>query len=95
VLIVKAALCLHNFLRQTNSAGYCPDGFCDSEDRSKEIKPGQWRKEVSREGSGSMSGIAPLRGRRKSNSAIALSTDDVTMMHYGIEMRTSQAQNTC
>jgi hypothetical protein len=27
--------------------------------------------------------------------AIALSTDDVTMMHYGIEMRTSQAQNTC
>jgi hypothetical protein len=26
--------------------------------------------------------------------AIALSTDDVTMMHYGIEMRKSQAQNT-
>ena len=25
--IVKATICLHNFLRQTNGAGYCPMGF--------------------------------------------------------------------
>ena len=28
--IVKATISLHNFLRQTNSAGYCPTGFVDS-----------------------------------------------------------------
>lgn len=70
VSITKAALCLHNFLRQTDSAGYCPNGFCDSEDSSGEIKPGQWRKEVPREGSGAMRNMPPLRGRRMSCSAI-------------------------
>jgi len=27
--IVKAAICLHNYLRQTNGATYCPSGFID------------------------------------------------------------------
>ena len=69
-LITKATVCLHNFLRQRNSAGYCPNGFCDSEDNSGEIKPGEWCKLVSREGNGAMGAIAPLRGRRIANSAI-------------------------
>ena len=37
-LIVKAAICLHNFLRQTNSAGYCPGGFADSYDSRGKIR---------------------------------------------------------
>ena len=41
--IVKATICLHNFLRQTNSFGYCPTGFVDSYDKTKTIKEGEWR----------------------------------------------------
>ena len=29
-MIVRAAVVLHNFLRPTSSAGYCPGGFADS-----------------------------------------------------------------
>ena len=67
---MKRALCLYNFLRQTDSAGYCPNSFCDSEDNSGEMKPGQWRKELPIEGIRAMSNLPPLRGRKKSNSAI-------------------------
>ena len=40
---VMAAICLHNYLRQTDNAGYCPTGFVDSEDSTGQIKPGEWR----------------------------------------------------
>ena len=40
--ITKAAICLHNFLRQTNSALYCPTGFVDSVDGSGDITSGEW-----------------------------------------------------
>ena len=36
--VVKATLCLHNFLRQTNSAAYCPAGFVDRLDDKGRIK---------------------------------------------------------
>ena len=29
-IVVKATTSLHNFLHQTNSAGYCSTGFVDS-----------------------------------------------------------------
>ena len=67
--ITKAAVCLHNFLRLTNSAVYCPNGFVDSEDASGKIKQGEWRGIVSRSGS-AMTDIAPLRGRRNTNNAV-------------------------
>ena len=44
--IVKATICLHNFLRQANSAGYCPTGFVDSYDKTGTIKEGEWRRLV-------------------------------------------------
>ena len=34
---VLAAVCLHNYLRQTDNAVYCPTGFVDSEDSSGRI----------------------------------------------------------
>ena len=37
-MIIKASICLHNFLRQTNSAGYCPAGFVDTYDNTGKIK---------------------------------------------------------
>ena len=68
--ITKAAVCLHNYLRQTNSASYCATGFVDSEDGSGDIRPGEWRQVVRNDSRGALSDIAPLRGRRYSNSAI-------------------------
>ena len=47
---VLATLCLHNYLRQTDNAGYCPTGFVDSEDSSGRIKPGEWRSLVADDG---------------------------------------------
>ena len=44
--IVKATICLHNFLRQTNSAGYCPTGFVDSYDETGTIKEREWKRLV-------------------------------------------------
>jgi hypothetical protein len=41
--MVKAAVCLHNYLRQTNNACYCPAGFVDSQDNTGQIQPGEWR----------------------------------------------------
>ena len=40
---VKAAIVLHNYLRQTENAIYCPVGFFDAEVSSGKIKPGHWR----------------------------------------------------
>ena len=40
---VLAGICLHNYLRQTDNAGYCPAGFVDSEDSSGQIIAGDWR----------------------------------------------------
>ena len=41
--IVKATVCLHNYLRLTENASYTPQGFVDSEDISGNIIPGDWR----------------------------------------------------
>ena len=69
--ITKAAVCLHNFLRLTQCAGYCPTGFVDSEMDNGEIKPGEWRSQVGRDSNGgAVLNINPLRGRRNVQSAI-------------------------
>ena len=39
-ILVKAKICLHNFLRQTNSASYCPTGFVGSWDKKERSKRG-------------------------------------------------------
>ena len=48
VRYTMAALCLHKYLRQTESATYCPAGFIDSEDSSGGIKLGEWPSVVAR-----------------------------------------------
>ena len=42
-VIVLVACALHNYLRLTENAAYCPAGFVDCETRSGEIKHGKWR----------------------------------------------------
>ena len=44
--IIKATICLHNFLRQTNSAGSCPTDFVDSYNETGTIKEEEWRRLV-------------------------------------------------
>ena len=69
-LIVKATICLHNFLRQTNRAGYCPGDFVDSYDSSGMIKEGEWRRHISNNGStGMFERIPAVRESRPSNAA--------------------------
>ena len=40
--ITKARVCLHNYLKQTDNAGYTPDGFVDSECCNTGSMEGSW-----------------------------------------------------
>ena len=40
---VLACLALHNYLRLTDNASYCPSGFTDSYDDTGNLKEGKWR----------------------------------------------------
>ena len=43
VSYTKAAIALHNYLRTTESAVYCPPGFIDGEDGTRNVIEGTWR----------------------------------------------------
>ena len=45
--IIKACVCLHNYLKQTDSASYVPSGLVDSFDHTGNITEGSWRSIVS------------------------------------------------
>ena len=69
--IVKATICLHNFLRQANSTGYCPTGFFDSYDEIGTIKEGEWRCLVSdNNGATLLQEIPSVRGSHPTTSAL-------------------------
>ena len=57
-IVVKGTICLHNFLRQTNS----PNGFVDSWDEKGEIKDREWRSLVADSQSRILTDIPPIRG---------------------------------
>ena len=65
-----AAICLHNYLRQTENAFYAPAGFVDSESSSGCIKPGEWRKIV--EADCAFRPIQRVRGSRYSGTALKM-----------------------
>ena len=69
--IVQATVGLHNYLRQTDSATYCPAGFVDSFDSSGNILPGEWRRITSAdEGSSALCNLPAARGTRYRNYAL-------------------------
>ena len=41
--IIKATVCLHNYLRLTDNACYLPNGFVDSFSSDGDLIPGDWR----------------------------------------------------
>ena len=58
-----AIIALHNYLRQTENASYCPTGFVDCESSSGIIKPGEWRSVVD-EDIGCLGQLSNVRGSR-------------------------------
>lgn len=69
--IVQASVALHNYLRQTDTACYCPAGFVDSFDGSENTLPGEWRRITSAdEGSGVLCSLPSTRGLRYHNYAM-------------------------
>ena len=69
VKITQAAVCLHNYLRQTEPA--CPTGFVDSFDSSGNILLGEWRSITLADGNTSaMQDLPPPRGSRYAISAL-------------------------
>ena len=61
--IIRACLCLHNYLRLSENASYIPSGFTDSEDSSGNIIPGSWRK-VLRQDNSSLINYPKIGGNR-------------------------------
>jgi len=62
-----ATIALHNYLRQTDNASYCPYGFVDSYDDKGNFKPGEWRKQVV--GDGCLQELNNVRGSRPTSNA--------------------------
>ena len=60
---IMACLSLHNYLRQTDNAMYCPNGFVDSSCSNGEFKPGAWRKHDVQ--AGGLKPVAPIKGCRR------------------------------
>ena len=44
--VALATIALHNYLRLTDQASYCLQGYLDSETATGEIIPGHWRSEA-------------------------------------------------
>ena len=64
---VLACLSLHNHLRLTDNASYCPSGFTDSYDDTGNLQEGKWRTLVV--GNEGMLPISRVKGSRYSNKA--------------------------
>ena len=69
---VRAAIVLHNYLRQTENATYCPKGFVDSENANGEIRPGHWREQVRNDANSLYTSLSNARGSRYSDDAVQM-----------------------
>jgi hypothetical protein len=67
---VLACLTLHNYLRLTDTASYCPFGFIDSYDSTDNLKEGEWRG-LTMQNDG-MLPINRVKGSRYSNDAVEM-----------------------
>ena len=65
--IISGVICLHNYLRLTDNAGYLPTGFVDCENSAGEIIPGDWRSIV--RGDDGLSNLKQVGGNRHSFNA--------------------------
>ena len=73
--IVMAIIAVHNYLRQTDTANYFPNGFFDSKSSTEKIVSEHWCREVNDSISTTVDGITTiptLRGSCHSNEAICM-----------------------
>ena len=75
VKIIQASVCLHNYLKQTDTARYCRTGFSDSYDKSGNLLPGSWRDEVEVP-------LRPVRSRSGRPSLQGLAVRDAYMLYF-------------
>ena len=61
---------LHNYLRLTDNASYCPNGFTDSYDATWNLQQGEWRGLIS--GNQGSVPVNHVKGSRYSNQAIKM-----------------------
>uniref|UniRef100_A0A1X7TMB6 DDE Tnp4 domain-containing protein n=1 Tax=Amphimedon queenslandica TaxID=400682 RepID=A0A1X7TMB6_AMPQE len=62
--IIKACVCLHNYLRLMDNASYTPSGFVDKEGENGEIIPGDWRNTLASSGSTGLQSLSNVSGNR-------------------------------
>ena len=72
--IVKATLCLHNYLRLTDNSFYTPQGFVDVENNSGQIIPGDWHK-IAQDVNGALDTLPRMGSNRCQNAAAAVRND--------------------
>ena len=72
--IVKATLCLHNYLRLTDNSFYTPQGFVDVENNSGQIVPGGWCK-IAQDVNGALDTLPRVGSNRCQNAATAVRND--------------------
>ena len=70
-----AAISLHNYLRQTDTASYTTSGFIDSENLSGKIKERSWRGVFQHEGAQAMNVIPKIHNSRRKNSILTMRDD--------------------
>ena len=67
-----AAIALHNYSRQTDTAAYTPSGFIDLEDSSGKIKEGSWRGVFQHEGAHDVNATPKIHNSRTKNSVLTI-----------------------
>ena len=67
---VRAAITLHNYLRLSENARYCPNGFTDSESSSSNVVLGEWRRESCSSSKGCLMPLNIVRGSRYQEDAV-------------------------
>ena len=70
--MARAQFVCINYLRQTDSARYCPAGFVHSSDSIGWFKPGEWRRLVKAQGNGFLRDIPNVRGSLYTGNAIEM-----------------------
>ena len=69
--ILSTPIVVHNYLRLTENATYCPSGCIDSENSNGPIVPGDWRSLTTTENN-LMINVPPVRGSRYCQDALAM-----------------------
>ena len=63
---------LHNYLRQTDNASYCPYGFVNSYNANGDVQPGHWRELVRNYDNSVFTSLPNVRGSRYKDDAVQI-----------------------